>query len=353
MAADYSRIHRLLKILLLIQGQKGWTAQSLAEDCGVTPRTIFRDMEMLEGAGVPYFFDPETKGYQLRGDFFMRPLELTLDESLALIVLSEHIGGDEQVPFTRAASTAVAKIRGQLPDRLQQELGEFQGRLKVRLAAAGASEGLSDVYEKVRYAIAKGCVLRCRYERAALDGSPPDDKPFGFRPYTLFFCQRAWYAIGQHDGRDAVRTLKLSRFSMIELTKERYAVPQSYSPDRYLGNAWRMIRGSKSYQVELHFDPQFAETIADTYWHETQEIHWQDDGSIVFQCTVDGLSEIVWWVLSMGSHCVVKKPIELQQLVKRHAQQIVDAYTPQELPPSTPVASGRTVYNVEGLDDFP
>ena len=38
---------------------------------------------------------------------------------------------------------------------------------------------------------------------------------------------------------------------------------------------------------------------------------WNDDQSITFRCKVDGLEEIVWWVLSMGPHCTVKKPKEL------------------------------------------
>jgi len=56
-AKKYGRIHRLLKILTLIQSEKGWNVQRLAAECGVAERTIFRDMKMLEGAGIPYFHD--------------------------------------------------------------------------------------------------------------------------------------------------------------------------------------------------------------------------------------------------------------------------------------------------------
>src|SRR4051812_42768611 len=103
MAADYSRIHRLLKILTLIQGSKGWTAKTLATECHTTERTIYRDMKMLEGAGIPYFYDEEKKCYGVRRDFFMPPVQLTLDESLALASLAEHIGNKEQVAFTKPA----------------------------------------------------------------------------------------------------------------------------------------------------------------------------------------------------------------------------------------------------------
>jgi proteasome accessory factor B len=103
-------------------------------------------------------------------------------------------------------------------------------------------------------------------------------------------------------------------------------IPEDFSLARHLGNAWRMIRGQKTYRVELAFDPEFAETIADTHWHPTQEVIWNDDQSITFRCKVDGLEEIVWWVLSMGPHCVVNKPKELAEQVKELAAAMVANY---------------------------
>src|SRR3954462_14997426 len=106
MAADYTRIHRLLRILTLIQGEKGWSAKRLALECGTTERNIYRDMKMLEGAGIPYFYDDESKGYAVRRVFFMPAVSLTQDESLALIALGEHGGEKEQIPFTKPAGRA-------------------------------------------------------------------------------------------------------------------------------------------------------------------------------------------------------------------------------------------------------
>jgi len=88
-----------------------------------------------------------------------------------------------------------------------------------------------------------------------------------------------------------------------------------------------MIRGDKRYEVELLFDAEFAETVADTHWHRTQEFIWRDDGSILFRCTVDGLDEIIWWILSMGPHCVVKRPKELAERVKQLAAAVMTKYS--------------------------
>ena len=324
MAVDYSRIHRLLKILMHIQGENGWTAKRLAVECGTTERNIYRDMKMLEGAGVPYAFDNETNGYIVRRDFFMPAVEMTLEESLALLALAERIGGDEQVPFTKAAAKAISKIRCNLSPAIQQELKQVEDHVAIRLAAINPPEGTEDVYETVRSALARRQVLGCKYD--AVGGNHSPGEVFSFKPYTLLFSQRAWYTIGHHGGRNAVRCLKLNRFNQCKLTKEPYEIPKGFTVAKHLGNAWRMIRGTQSYEVELRFDPQFAETVADTHWHKTQELFYQEDGSLIFRCTVDGLDEIVWWILSMGPHCVVNKPSELADRVRELAAGIVSKY---------------------------
>jgi len=327
MPADYTRIHRLLKILTLIQSDRGWTAERLARECGVTVRTIYRDMKMLEGAGIPYFYDEPTRGYAVRRDFFMPAVQLTLDESLALIALAEHIGGGEQIPLTRAAGKAIAKVRSTLPPEMRDQLAAIEKHVAIHLARAGPHEGIRDVYDKMRDAISRRRAVNCRYESAGRYAKDKDrDRPFRFDPYTLLFSQRAWYVIGHHHDRGEQRCLKLNRFSEVQPTKQAYTVPKDFSVEDRLGNAWRMIRGEKSYKVELHFDASFAETIADTHWHRTQEVDYQEDGSIVFRCTVDGLDEIVWWVLSMGPHCVVRKPRALASRVKQLAAETAQKY---------------------------
>jgi proteasome accessory factor B len=330
---DYGRIHRLLRILTLIQGETGWTPKRLALECGTTQRTIYRDLQMLEGAGIPYFFDKDSGGYRVRRDFFMPPIQLTLEESLALTSLAEQIGGNEQVPLTNAAQKAITKVRSVLPPAIRTELEQIEDHVAIKLAAASPPEAARDVHQTIRIALARRVALRCKYDSV---GSGKRAGPqFLFHPYTLFFSQRAWYVIGHHDHHKEIRCLKLNRFTQASLTDIPYEIPRKFSLEKHLGNAWRMIRGKDRHKVELWFDASFAETVSDTHWHRTQEVEWHDDGSITFRCTVDGLDEIVWWVLSMGPHCVVRKPPALARRVSQLAARIVQNYAPSSPIPAT------------------
>lgn len=336
MAADYKRIHRLLKIYTFIQNENGWTAARLAEELKVTERTIFRDIDVLKELGMPVFHDQERKCYKVHKDFYLPSIDLTFDEALALVSLGRQIHDQDHIPFSGAAQRAIAKIRGQIKPAVLRELELIEDHLAIRLAASATQEGFATYYDRVRTAIATGTALRCSYESPARPrdnaDAPSDPETFLLKPYTLFFNQRAWYVVGYHGGRDDVRTLKLNRFTLLEPTSHAYEIPRDFSMQKHLGNAWRMIRGTTSYDVELLFDPAFAETISDTTWHATQAFDNLPDGSLRFTCKVDGLDEIVWWALSMGAHCKVIKPLELAQRVQTEAAAMVALYRQPESP---------------------
>lgn len=319
----YSRIHRLLKILTLIQSGQKSTPVDLAEECDVDQRTIFRDLKELEGAGFQVSFDRSSNSYKVAKDCFLPPVQLTIQESLALATLCEHIAQPEQIPFTRPAWDGLSKVLAAIPPSLLEEIAEARKQIVIKTASTSPKDGYEDIYERVQLAIAKSCSLVCQYESVSSTGAPGEE--FDFEPYTLFFSVRAWYVVGLHHGRGEIRSLKLSRFCSVMLTERPYTVPADFSLDQHLGNAWRMMRGD-DHHIELWFAPGFAETISDTVWHKTQELEYHADNSVTMRCTVSGFDEIVWWILSMGPSCRVIEPAALRDRVRSLAKETAEQY---------------------------
>lgn len=324
MGADYSKVHRLLQIILLMQQGRAGDAASLAQALGVVERTIYRDLEVLADLGVPYFVDPDVGGYCIHKDFFLPPVQLSTAEALAVLCLGESIGRTDQIALSQPAAKAIEKIRGQLPKRVLQELGDLDQHINIRLPATGpAGEAIRDVFGLVQQAIRTRRALCCRYESLSADR---DEAEFLFRPYVLSFDQRAWYTIGDHGGRNDVRRLKLNRFTAVSPTDRPYAIPDDFSLVAFRGKAWRMIRGDRLFKVVIDFDRDVAETVSDTNWHATQEINLHEDGAITFECEVEGLDEIVWWVLGYGPHAVVREPLELADRIAELAKATAGRY---------------------------
>jgi predicted DNA-binding transcriptional regulator YafY len=322
MAIQYTRVHRLLEIISLVQSNKGWTPKTLSEHCDTTERNIFRDIAQIKEAGIPITYDRE-KGYFIDGTFFMPPVRLTFEEALAIAALCETMADSGSIPFIRPASMAINKITAQLPFDTKEELTNRLRTMELRTTATMDGEGYEDVYDKVQNALLKSTLLKCKYESTSSESS---EESFMLQPFALFFGTRAWYVVGFHEKRDAIRTLKLNRFLAIENTSLMFEAPTDFKLDNHLGNAWNMIRGDIDYDIKLHFKTPFSQTISDTRWHATQNIEWHDDDSCTFTCKVSGLSEIVWWVLSMGPSCKVISPKELADQVATYARETAELY---------------------------
>lgn len=328
-----SDLHRLLRVLTLVQSGPGWTAARLAKEMGVTERTVFRDIKKLQGVGIPLSARPGGKGFQVRGETFLQPLQLTTEEAIALAVLCEEIASHDQIAFLRPALRALEKVQAQLPPALREEVRSVAGNLVIRTGPAAPGEQYADVYDRLREALQSRRAVECEYER--LGGE--SDGAFTFEPYALVYSVRAWYAVGRHAGKNALRTFRLSRFVRVTPLQTGYEIPRDFTITRHFGNAWRMIRGTPEYRVEIEFAAPLAERISETLWHPTQEVESRPDGTALFRCTVAGLDEIVWWVLEMGPDARVLAPPELAERVRDLATRTATRYTP--LPPTAMSAS--------------
>lgn len=324
-----SDLHRLLKMITLLQSAPGWTAKKLAAEFGMQERTIFRDIKKLQGCGVPIEHmrgrGGDTGGYRIQREFFLQPLQLTAEEALALTALAESVAAREQIAFLKPAHRAVAKIQAQLPPGILESVDTVRPSVVIHTAASSAGDDYADVYDKVQAAIKAQRVMQCEYE--SVGKGEETNEPFLFEPYALFFGVRAWYAVGKHRRHDQIRTLKLSRFGRVQITDQKYAIPASFSIDKHLGNAWAMVKGKESHQVIVEFSGSMQETVAETRWHRTQEVEYDPDRGVtrmIFQ--VDGLDEIVWWVLGMGPGCRVIQPLELAERVRQLASETARQY---------------------------
>jgi len=325
-AVDYSsHIHRLFRLITLIQGQPNLGPPQLAELLDRTERTIFRDLAILKEAGVPIDINPETGGYIIRKDFFLRPVDLTLEEALALLLLAEQVGGHQQLPHLQEAGKAAEKLRTILPRQFGDMIDEILPRTTVSLARR-SNEPTADVYDAVRNAISEKRALECAYGSPRGDPTAAETR-FRFDPYAIYYGQRAFYVIGKHHGHGDIRTLKLSRFNCCRRTDTPYMIPEDFSLASHFGKAWRMMPHGQLYKIRLQFSAKVAETTADTHWHDSQQEEDGPDGSTILSFEVDGLEEIIYWILSYGEHCRVLEPPELAERVSEMHRKAAEQYS--------------------------
>jgi proteasome accessory factor B len=146
-------------------------------------------------------------------------------------------------------------------------------------------------------------------------------------PYRLFFSRRSWYVVGRSSLHRATRTFNLSRVKEIEILDESYAIPRGFSVERFLRNAWHLIpEPGPDREVLVRFGRQVAQNVAEVSWHKTQQMQFNEDGTLDFRVTVSGLNEISWWILGYGDQAEVIEPPELRKIIADRVKRMAEVY---------------------------
>ncbi len=117
-----SRTARLFQLMQALRsGPSPKTSVQLAEDLGVSPRTIHRDIDALRGLGA--VIDGEAGfGFTLIEDATLPPLGFTDDELEALVLGLREVQVIGDPALSEAASAALRKLQGRLPPRQSHRL---------------------------------------------------------------------------------------------------------------------------------------------------------------------------------------------------------------------------------------
>lgn len=338
--SEESRLVRLFRLVEALGTGRPQNATVLAEICNISRRTVFRDIGALQEAGIHVHYDAERQGYFLKRPCFLRPADLTLEETLSLIVMGIELGNSQSgLMFCDHVRTAAMKLTCNLPDRLREAVGQVSESIQIQLASNAATEEERDIFDMVRSGLAERRCLRIHYD-SVFEGEVIVTKLSGYR---ILFSRREWYVIGRSSLHRSVRTFKIRRIESAELLEDRYNIPPRFSTERYFGNAWHLIReGSDSTHVVLRFKPMVARNVEEVSWHKTQRTSPREDGSLEMHLDVEGLSEISWWVLGYGDQVEVISPPELRERVADRVRGLSGIYAKELSKPPTGKASAKS-----------
>lgn len=322
--SSIGKIRRLLHLLERLQSGRIHNAKELAEFCNVSRRTIFRDMKTLQDSGIPVLYDASKSGYWITGGAYLPPTDLTLAETLSLMLLAQEMGSKRRgIPFHGIARDTALKLQSNLPNHLRQYVGELSESIQIDTEPHADLEDKQLHYERTLEALTSRKKIRLRYN------SLYDRKVIRtlVSPYRLLFQRRSWYIIGRSSLHRSVRTFHIGRIQDSELTEDDFTPPPRFSLQRYLGNAWNMVRErGERCEVVVRFQPLVANNVAEVAWHKTQRVIWNSDGTMDFEVTVDGIHEISWWIMGYGDQAQVLRPQKLVDLITSRVERMAESY---------------------------
>ncbi len=192
------------------------SAEILAEEQGVSVRTIYRDMQTLAGLGAPIEGEAGL-GYVLRSGFFMPPLMFSASELEALVLGARWVQTLPDGELGEAARNALAKIATASADDLRGRIDD-PGLWPVNLAGGRPRLPL---LERARQAMRTERAVLIAYADAAGNATRRTIWPIQLAYYEQKEIVAAWCCL-----RADYRLFRFDRITSFELTEEPYGRPR-------------------------------------------------------------------------------------------------------------------------------
>ena len=306
-----SRVARALRVLNLLQSQVGASIQRIADALECSERTVYRDLAVLELAGIPWFHDRHAGVYRLREDYVFPVLALDSEELRGLGLASAACRAPG-LDLSTGMVTATEKIASKLKSPQESLLLDMSRQTEwLDLKLADHSRHL-DTIRALQLAMARKRMVEGVYH------SPHErcQSRWRLHPYRLCLVKSAWYLLAKPEACEAVKTFRVPRFLSIRELPIPSVVPVDFDSKKHFGNAWGVYRGSRAYRVSLVFQKSAAEQVSETKWHHTQTKRLLPRGRLRMTFRVDGLEEITRWVLGWAGEVQVEAPVELRHRVR-------------------------------------
>lgn len=320
------RADRLLSMLMLLQIRGRMTADDLAEELEVSPRTIYRDLDALSLAGVPVYADRgPSGGISLLDDYRTNLTGLTQNEVRSLFMFTvPGLFADLQADKTQEAATL--KLLASLPSPFQKDAELARQRIHLDPAAWFQPPEAIPHLSTLQDAIWQNQRLRLVYRRA--DGNWVKRL---VDPYGLVAKTSVWYLVaGVMRGVFAYR---VSRIQEVEITGSSFERPADFDLPTFWSKWCADFEAQyDQYEVTLRLLPQGIPLLIQMFGEGIHTLVEQaggmdDQGCCALTLTFESADDACRKLMGLGTAVEVVGPPELRRQMRDTAQQLIEFYS--------------------------
>jgi len=304
------RADRLVTLLLLLQTRGKLTTQVLAEQLGVSRRTILRDVEALSLSGIPIYSEGGHGG------------GIALDEQYRTTLTGLN-AAEVQTLFVSSSSTVLSDVGlGESADRLMLKLlaalpvvhrpiaAHIRQRLLIDPAWWWHEPQASAFWEVLQQAVYEDWLLETTYEH--YNGDLVERV---LEPYSLVNKSGLWYLVAQREGE--LRTYRVARFHHVRLLKQAFTRRLDFDlPTYWQDHLQEFIENFSNYRCMLRVHPERVAFVTGLLPGRWEQIGGADEvGWITLRLTMDSLLMAKMLVFGLGPFGEVLDPADLAKAV--------------------------------------
>ncbi|WP_278539997.1 helix-turn-helix transcriptional regulator [Fusobacterium varium] len=306
------KIDRLLSIIMVLIEQNKISASKLAEMFEVTPRTIYRDIETIQAAGVPIVTYTGTNGgigilenYKIDKKFFTKEDMITIMTGLGSISSSVTNSGLNKV---------LTKLQSLIPEDHTQEIKLKSGQVVIDLTTWSGNKKLQANLIKIKEALNQRKYLIFKY----LDGNGKSTER-KVEPYQLLWKEEKWYINSYCTMRNDFRLFKLSRISYLKVLDETFSLREFDMEELRMNWSEKRILN-----IKLLADVSLKEKILERCEEENITYCGKNKMIVEFPFVDDDFGYEL--LLSFGNKCECLEPVEIREKLIEKIRNMLHIY---------------------------
>lgn len=307
------KVDRLISIIMILLDKERIGAQELADMFEVSPRTIYRDIDTINMAGIPV---RSTSG--VGGGFEIMP-EYKIDKKvfsaadlsailMGLSSLSNLIRGEELV-------NALAKVRSFIPVDKTKDIELKINQIYIDFSQWVGNRNIQPFLEIIKEALQESRLLS--FEYIAHHGKKTTRT---VEPYQLVLKSSHWYLQGYCHIRNDFRLFKLSRISNLQIKEETFA-PRDYQ--KPMTDFTETLEALQT-KIKIRVHKSVLDRILDYCSYEDLI----SDGDAHYLVTFPFIENAYYYdiLLSFGDKCECLEPSHIRAELKRRIHAIAALY---------------------------
>lgn len=317
-----NKTQRLIALILTLNSRKKYTVKQLAEELGVSRRTMLRDLQELGELGelgIPLYSEMGPHGgYQVLKERTLPPIAFSENEAIVLFFACQSLQNYRWLPFEAEHRSALGKFLHYLPADTQHRIRQLQSKLMFWVPPHDFD---TPFLSRLLNAALDDKVLTVDYT------SEKATKRRSIQPLGLYSMNGVWYcpAIDYDTGK--MMTFRAERFRSVQRS-DLPILPGEQKGQRSIGDyiMWEDA-AEPALPLEVALTPRGVLKCRSDLWL-SQGMTVQEDGSghIARLIRPSFLPWAASWFLPLGRDAVVFQPDALIQLMKTHIEQLQSLY---------------------------
>lgn len=307
------KIERIISIIMLLLERRVVSATALAETFEVSRRTIYRDMETINGAGIPIVaYAGSDGGFSILEQYKIDKKLFTLSD---ITLLLTALGSVHASLSNTELLHTMAKVKGLVPEEHIKDIEQKSSQITIDYTPWFGNRNLNENLAVIKNAIYEKKHLNFQY----FDQNSKKSNRM-VEPYQLILKDSNWYLVGYCTSKQDFRIFKVLRISLLNAGEE------TFEPREFSHKLLHSLEAGRkeTIMVKLLIDKSLYSRMLDVVDESVMEAVGEDKLLVQYPFIEDDYGYGL--LLQLGSKCECLEPRRVREELYKRMESMIKLY---------------------------